>query len=256
MDAKIKMSVREIADKFSVFDTDESFAELVRNDKRKAVQQLIVRHNREMQERKRLHELYKYEYELQAGGNEYIAGTDEAGRGPLAGPVVAAAVILPVGCYIPRLNDSKKLSAAAREKIYAQILEKAIAVSRSVIDEKTIDRINIYQASMNAMYNAIYSLGVKPQQVLIDAMPLNALDIPHLSIIKGDAKSASIAAASIVAKVERDQLMDEYDRQYPEYGFSSHKGYGTPRHLEALHKYGPCPLHRCSFEPVKSMKQF
>lgn len=253
MDNKIKLSVKEITDKLFHSGADADFMELLQHDERKAVQRLLVRYDKELKEKERLHELYKYEYAFEQKGFKYIAGTDEAGRGPLAGPVVAAAVILPIGCYIPRLNDSKKLSASAREKIYGQILAKAISVSRAIIDEKTIDRINIYQASMNAMYEAIYKLDVKPQQVLIDAMPLNALDIPHLSIIKGDAKSASIAAASIVAKVERDHLMDEYAKQYPEYDFSSHKGYGTKKHIEALRKYGPCPLHRRSFEPVKSM---
>lgn len=247
------ISAKEIADMLSKPDTDSEFLTALRSDKRKNIQRILNHYDKEQIEKKRLHNLYKYEYEFAAKGIENIAGVDEAGRGPLAGPVIAAAVILPIGCYIPKLNDSKKLSAAAREKIYEQILQQAIAVSRSLIDEKTIDRINIYQASMNAMYNAIYSLSIKPQQVLIDATPLNALDIPHLSIIKGDAKSASIAAASIVAKVERDRLMDEYDKQYPQYGFSSHKGYGTQQHVDALKKYGPCTLHRRSFEPVKSM---
>lgn len=231
----------------------EEFVQQLRLDERKAVQILLSRYDREVKEKERLHILYKYEYELQAKGIKYIAGTDEAGRGPLAGPVVAAAVILPVGCYIPHLNDSKKLSAAMREKVYKEIQEKAIAVKSALVDEKTIDRINIYQASVNAMYEALYGLKVRPEEVLIDAVPLNDLDIPHLSIIKGDAKSASIAAASVIAKVERDHLMEEYDKKYPAYGFAKHKGYGTKQHLEALNKYGPCPIHRRSFEPIKSM---
>ncbi|MBB5336497.1 ribonuclease HII [Pectinatus brassicae] len=232
--------------------TDDILAAM-RADNRKSVQRLVKKHENEQTEKLRLNNLYKYEQQFTQQGKELIAGVDEAGRGPLAGPVVAAAVILPLNCYIPKLNDSKKLSAATREKIYKLILDNALAVERSIIDEKTIDRINIYQAAMNAMYNSIYALKPAPDQVLIDATPLNSLDIPHLSIIKGDAKSASIAAASIIAKVERDRLMDDYDKKYPEYGFAHHKGYGTKEHIEALNKYGPCPIHRQSFEPIKSM---
>ena len=175
------------------------------------------------------------------------------GRGPLAGPVVVASVILPENFFIEKINDSKKLSEATREKIYDIIRENAIAVNRAIIDEKTIDRVNIYQAAMNGMYEAIYGLNPKPDAVLIDAMPLESLDIYHQSIIKGDAKSASIAAASIVAKVERDRMMNEFDKIYPQYGFAKNKGYGTSEHLEALRKYGPCEIHRKSFEPIKSM---
>ena len=175
------------------------------------------------------------------------------GRGPLAGPVVVASVILPENFFIEKINDSKKLSEATREKIYDIIMENAMAVNRAIIDEKTIDRVNIYQAAMNGMYEAIYGLNPKPDAVLIDAMPLESLDIYHQSIIKGDAKSASIAAASIVAKVERDRMMNEFDKIYPQYGFAKNKGYGTSEHLEALRKYGPCEIHRKSFEPIKSM---
>ena len=175
------------------------------------------------------------------------------GRGPLAGPVVVASVILPENFFIEKINDSKKLSEATREKIYDIIMENAIAVNRAIIDEKTIDRVNIYQAAMNGMYEAIYGLNPKPDAVLIDAMPLESLDIYHQSIIKGDSKSASIAAASIVAKVERDRMMNEFDKIYPQYGFAKNKGYGTSEHLEALRKYGPCEIHRKSFEPIKSM---
>ncbi|WP_196602920.1 ribonuclease HII [Pectinatus frisingensis] len=247
------LSTKDIAVLLSSPQVSENLLTALQIDERKTVKRLLSHYKNEQAEKKRLHNLYKYEYHFHAQGLKYIAGVDEAGRGPLAGPVIAAAVILPLGCYIPKLNDSKKLSAAVREKIYQQILDQAIAISRSFIDEKTIDRINIYQASMNAMYNAIYDLPTVPQEVLIDATPLDDLEIPHLSIIKGDAKSASIAAASIVAKVERDRLMIQYDRQYPQYGFSQHKGYGTKQHVIALTKYGPCPLHRRSFEPIKSM---
>ena len=160
---------------------------------------------------------------------------------------------MPENFFIEKINDSKKLSEATREKIYDIIMENAIAVNRAIIDEKTIDRVNIYQAAMNGMYEAIYGLNPKPDAVLIDAMPLESLDIYHQSIVKGDAKSASIAAASIVAKVERDRMMNEFDKIYPQYGFAKNKGYGTSEHLEALRKYGPCEIHRKSFEPIKSM---
>ena len=154
---------------------------------------------------------------------------------------------------LPKLNDSKKLSAKVREELFDEIQEKAIAVGTALIDAQTIDRVNIYQATINGMYEAIFSLQPAPQEVLIDAVPLDRLPMPSESIIKGDAKSASIAAASIIAKVTRDRLMDEYDKIYPEYGFAQHKGYGTAQHIEALKKYGPCPIHRRSFEPVRSI---
>ena len=206
-----------------------------------------------MKERQRVANLYTFENGCRANGYKLIAGVDEVGRGPLAGPVVVASVILPKNFFIEKINDSKKLSEATREKIYDIIMENAIAVNRAIIDEKTIDRVNIYQAAMNGMYEAIYGLNPKPDAVLIDAMPLESLDIYHQSIIKGDAKSASIAAASIVAKVERDRMMNEFDKIYPQYGFAKNKGYGTSEHLEALRKYGPCEIHRKSFEPIKSM---
>lgn len=253
MDKKIDLSTKEIADKLFADEVTIEFVGMIRTDTRKSVQRLVNRYDKLLKEKKRVQDLYSYEYELQKQGIKYIAGVDEAGRGPLAGPVIAAAVILPLGCFIEKLNDSKKLSPVSREQVYKEVMDKAIAVNMSFIDEKIIDRINIYQASMNAMYNAIYGLSTRPEEVLIDAMPLDDLDIPHLSIVKGDAKSASIAAASIVAKVERDHLMDEYDKEYPVYGFAKHKGYGTKEHIKALNEYGPCPLHRRSFEPIKSM---
>lgn len=253
MDKKIDLSTKEIADKLFADEVTIEFVGMIRTDTRKSVQRLVNRYDKLLKEKKRVQDLYSYEYELQKQGIKYIAGVDEAGRGPLAGPVIAAAVILPLGCFIEKLNDSKKLSPVSREQVYKEVMDKAIAVNMSFIDEKIIDRINIYQASMNAMYNAIYGLSTRPEEVLIDAMPLDDLDIPHLSIVKGDAKSASIAAASIVAKVERDHLMDECDKEYPVYGFAKHKGYGTKEHIKALNEYGPCPLHRRSFEPIKSM---
>lgn len=247
-----KLSIKEIKEMLKNNMNDELIS-AIKMDSRKGVQNLLKAQERLIKEQERVAKLYQYENECRARGHKLIAGVDEVGRGPLAGPVVIAAVILPENCFIEKINDSKKLSEATREKLYEIILSKAIAVSRSVIDEKTIDRINIYQAALNGMYEAIYGLNPKPDEVLIDAMPLNNLDIPSQSIIKGDAKSASIAAASIVAKVERDRMMAEYAKIYPEYGFEKNKGYGTGEHLEALRKYGPCKIHRKSFEPIKSM---
>lgn len=247
-----KLSIKALKAKLENEFSEELLQE-IQQDARKGVQSIFKAYKRKLLEHERIHELYKYEREAWARGHNLVAGVDEVGRGPLAGPVVIASVILPHDCFIEKLNDSKKLSEATREKLYDIILAKAIAVSRAVIDEKTIDRINIYQATMNGMYEAIYGLNPKPDEVLIDAVKLNKLEIPTTSIIKGDAKSASIAAASIVAKVERDRMMKEMDKIYPEYEFAKNKGYGTAEHLTALKKYGPCKIHRHSFEPIKSM---
>lgn len=195
--------------------------------------------------------LYQYEEQLEDLGIKYIAGVDEVGRGPLAGPVVVAAVILPLNLRIKGINDSKKLSLKKRNELYKIILNEALAVNISFIDERVIDEINIYEATKKGMLEAISGLKIKPEHVLIDAMPLRELAIAHTSIIHGDALSASIGAASIIAKVTRDEYMDKMDIKYPNYGFKHHKGYCTKEHLEALEKYGPCEIHRKSFAPVK-----
>lgn len=187
------------------------------------------------------------EYEKKYGNFEYICGIDEAGRGPLAGPVVAGAVILDKNTEILYLNDSKKLSEKKREALFDEIMEKALAVGVGIVDEKTIDDINILQATYKAMQMAIDNLKVKPQVLLNDAVIIPDVDIPQEKIIKGDAKSVSIAAASIIAKVTRDRLMLEYDETYPEYGFGGHKGYGTAAHIAKIKEIGPCPIHRRSF---------
>jgi len=192
--------------------------------------------------------MYSFETRLLTSGFKYIAGTDEVGRGPLAGPVVCAAVILNPKVTIEGLNDSKKLSEKKRELLSKEIKEKALAYSIVYIDVKTIDQINIYQASKKGMLDAISQLKIKPDFVLSDAMPLG--DIPHESIIKGDTLSASIAAASIIAKVERDNHMVELSRTYPNYGFERHKGYPTKMHLEALDQYGVLPIHRKTYKPI------
>ncbi len=194
--------------------------------------------------------MYEFERELLNKGHNYIAGCDEVGRGPLAGPVVAAAVILDPFNKIEGLNDSKKLSEKKRNRLSKEIKEKAIAYKITYIYPKEIDKINIYQASKKAMIESILALDVKPSFVLSDAMPLKELGIPYLSIIKGDTKSATIAAASIIAKVDRDNYMIELGKKYPEYGFDKHKGYPTKMHLEALKKYGVLDIYRKTYKPV------
>lgn len=243
----------ELEQLFLLDAVDPALLAQCRMDSRKAVARLVRRHDRAQEERKRMLALYAYEHTAWERGHARVAGVDEAGRGPLAGPVSVAAVILPHDLFLPKLNDSKKLSPKVREALFAEIQEKAIAVSSVFVDAKTIDRVNIYQATINGMYEAVFSLDEEPQEVLVDAVRLENLPMDSQSIIKGDAKSASIAAASIIAKVTRDRLMDEYDKLYPEYGFAKHKGYGTAEHIAALKKYGPCPIHRVSFEPVRSM---
>jgi len=187
------------------------------------------------------------EYERRYCAYTYICGVDEAGRGPFAGPVVAGAVILDPGKEILYLNDSKKLSEKKREELYEEIMEKAISVGVGMVDNKVIDEINILQATYLAMQKAIAALDPQPDFILADAVTIPGITIPQTGIIKGDAKSVSIAAGSIIAKVTRDRLCLEYDRLYPEYGFASHKGYGTAAHIEAIRKYGPLDIHRRSF---------
>ena len=195
----------------------------------------------------------EYENELYNKNIELIAGVDEVGRGPLVGPVVAAAVILPKDFYMKEINDSKQLSEKKRDKLYPIIMENAISVGIGVVNEKIIDEINILEATKKAMKEAINNLTIKPEHLLIDAVKLN-IDIPFTSIIKGDAKSQSIAAASIIAKVYRDKLMYELDKKYPEYDFANNKGYGTKKHIEAIKKYGVLEEHRKTFKPVSEYK--
>lgn len=195
----------------------------------------------------------EYENELYSKGIELIAGIDEVGRGPLVGPVVAAAVILPNGFYMEEIKDSKKLTERQRDKLYPIIMENAISVGIGVVSEKIIDKINILEATKMAMKEAINNLKVKPDYLLIDAVKLN-IDIPYTAIIKGDGKSESIAAASIIAKVYRDRLMYELDKLHPEYDFANNKGYGTKKHIEAIKKYGVLKEHRMTFKPVSDLK--
>ena len=225
-------------------------------DSRSGVIQAIAKRKKEIQKRldedERLEGMLAYEKECYAREIELIAGVDEVGRGPLAGPVVAAAVILPKGCKISGLNDSKKIPKSKHKEIYEAVLQNAIAIGIGVKDNHVIDQVNIYEATKLAMMEAIGQLEPQPQHLLIDAMKLD-LPISQTSIIKGDANSLSIAAASIVAKVTRDQMMEEFDREYPGYDFAQNAGYGTAKHLAGLDKLGVTPIHRRSFEPVKSM---
>lgn len=196
----------------------------------------------------RLIELKKIEEEIYGQGNELICGIDEAGRGPLAGPVVVAAVIMPKNSMIEGVNDSKKISEKKRELLYEKIIEEAITYGVGIIDQKEIDKINILNATKEGLTMAVGELDPKPNLIIVDALnKINTLGIPYKSIVKGDAKCYSIAAASIIAKVTRDRIMRQWDEVYPQYGFSKHKGYGTAEHIKAIKEYGICPLHRMSF---------
>lgn len=226
-----------------------SFVEKHRNDERTAVKALVNKAQKQILDyEKELQRTEKMKYfEKKYADYEYICGIDEVGRGPLAGPVVTGAVILPKDCDILYLNDSKKLSEKKREELYDVIMEKAICVSFGYNSPERIDEINILNATLEAMGNSVRAMNPQPTILLNDAVKIPGIDIKQVPIIKGDAQSISIAAASIVAKVKRDRMMVEYDEIYPEYGFKSNKGYGSAEHIEALKKYGPTPIHRRSF---------
>ena len=250
-------TIKEVKECLAMIDElDHPLFEELILDGRAGVQAAISKRKRELQkqvdEDLRLEKMLAYEKELYTQGIQLIAGVDEVGRGPLAGPVVAAAVILPENCKIPGLNDSKKIPKSKHHAIYQAVLDQALSVGIGVKDNQVIDQVNIYEATKLAMMEAIGQLEPQPQHLLIDAMKLD-LPIPQTSIIKGDANSLSIAAASIVAKVTRDQMMAVYDQEYPGYDFAQNAGYGTSNHLEGLEKHGVTPIHRRSFEPVKSM---
>ena len=196
----------------------------------------------------RLKNLKKDEESLYSSKIKYICGIDEAGRGPLAGPVVVGAVILPVDSLIEGVNDSKKISEKKRERVFEEIVSTAISYSTGIVDQRTIDEINILNATKLAVKKAIEGLEIKPDLILVDALTgIETFGIPYKSIIKGDAKEYSIAVASIIAKVTRDRMMLEWDKVFPEYGFAKHKGYGTASHIQALKENGPCMLHRKTF---------
>lgn len=240
----IKM-IFQAADTMKLPELIEQYAK----DQRSGVQALVKSAQKRLdalsREKERTELMKRYEYEY--AGYTYICGIDEVGRGPLAGPVVAGAVILPKDCDILYLNDSKQLSEKKREELYDIIMEKAVATGLGYVAPERIDEINILQATYEAMRQAINSLQVKPNLLLNDAVTIPGVDIRQIPIIKGDAKSISIAAASIMAKVTRDRLMVQYDEIFPEYGFAGNKGYGSQAHIEAIKKYGPTPIHRRSF---------
>lgn len=206
-------------------------------------------------DRERVEKLYKYEAQARAGGFKLIAGVDEAGRGSLVGAVMVAAVILPENLYLERLDDSKKLSAKVREVLYDQIISAAISWNVVGVEVNEIDTLNIYKATLAGMKRAVEGLDVKPDFVLTDAMRVEFDGIKSLSIVHGDRLSASIAAASIIAKVTRDRETDKWAKIYPGYGFEHNRGYGTREHIAAIEKFGPCPIHRKSFNPVKSLSE-
>ena len=218
-------------------------------DERSGVKKLVLKAEKEIEAYNK--EVARTEnlkfFENKNSDYNYICGIDEVGRGPLAGPVVAGAVILPKDCDILYINDSKKLTAAKREELFQIIMEKAVSAKTALVSPQYIDKVNILQATYEAMRKAIATLDVKPDILLNDAVNIPLVNIKQVPIIKGDAKSISIGAASIIAKVTRDAMMVEYDKIYPEYDFASNKGYGSAKHIEALKKYGPCPIHRRSF---------
>ena len=244
-------SIKDIKVEFENASQDEikELYEKYASDERSGVKNIILKYKKQeekiLKERERL--ALMHEFENKYDNHQFICGIDEAGRGPLAGPVVAGAVILPKDCEILYLNDSKKLSAKKRDELYDEIMAKAVATGVGIVSPARIDEINILQATYEAMRIAVSKLGNEPDILLNDAVIIPGLNMKQVSIIKGDAKSVSIAAASIIAKVTRDRLMLEYDKIMPEYHFAGNKGYGSAEHIEAIKKYGPSPIHRSTF---------
>ncbi|MBW8008200.1 ribonuclease HII [Lactobacillus helveticus] len=245
------MTIKEVKELLSTDVTEDQLAELEK-DPRVGVQKLIISYRKKqaklLAKKQAFLERFSYEKQFWQKG-ELVAGVDEVGRGPLAGPVVTAAVIIDPNFDLLEVNDSKKLSPEKRLQLYPKILSEAVSVGIGVKSAAVIDQINIYEADRQAMAQAVKALDVKPNALLVDAMNV-PVDLPQIELIKGDAKSNSIAAASIVAKVFRDKLMDDYDKIYPQYGFPRNAGYGTKEHIDALKKYGPTPIHRKTFAPV------
>ena len=250
------MTINEIKELLSHEPTAELIAELAQ-DKRVAVQKLLQSYHKRIEKaalkKERFYKMLSYERQYYGEGAKLIAGVDEAGRGPLAGPLVIAAVILPEDVFISGLNDSKQISASKRDKLYDEVLQKAISVSVNIVSISNIDELNIYRATQVGMSEVLLSLDVRPDVALIDAMPVEAEDIKTVSLVHGDALSASIAAASIVAKVTRDRIMEKLAVLYPAYGFAGNKGYGSKEYMQAIKNEGATSWHRRSYEPVKSM---
>lgn len=247
-----KLTISEVKDLLqNTHIVSEDLLNALRRDNRKGIQVLLKKYYREQEILRRKNDnakkLLQYEKRIWSQGYINIGGVDEAGRGPLAGPVVSACVILPKNLIIVEIDDSKKLSAAKREELYNRIFNNAYAIGIGIVENKRIDEINIYNATKEAMIQAVLASKQQPDFLLLDAMNLKELPIPQLSVIKGDSKSQSVAAASIIAKVTRDRIMEGFAKLYPQYGFEKHKGYGTKEHVEAIRKYGTTPIHRLSF---------
>ncbi|WP_434737604.1 ribonuclease HII [Limosilactobacillus sp.] len=248
-------TIRQIKDRLAaITNPADPYVIALRDDPRKGVQQALAQHQRRLERQAAalaaFHQRFRYEQALWQRGCTYVAGMDEVGRGPLAGPVVTCAVILKPSFDLVGVTDSKQLTKHEREQLYLQIVNEAVEVSIAVNDREAIDRLNIYAATQDAMIRAVNNLHHRPQHLIVDAVPLK-IPIPQTTLIKGDQKSISVAAASIVAKEYRDHLMRDYDRVYPGYGFAENMGYGTKEHLAGLAKYGVTPIHRHSFSPVK-----
>ena len=247
----MKRSIGEISELYKQADITKlpAFIEEFNEDERSGVKALVKKAQKRLddlqKEKNRMYEMFSYERKYVE--YEFICGVDEVGCGPLAGPVVSAAVILPKDCDILYLNDSKKLSENKREEIFDEIMEKAVSVGVGFATPERIDEINIRQADFEAMRMALSKLSVEPDFIMVDGYPIGGIDKKQISIVKGDAKSASIAAASIIAKVTRDRLMSEYDEVFPGYGFASNKGYGSAEHIQAIKEKGPTPIHRKTF---------
>lgn len=250
------MNITEVRELLLGEPTEEQLADLGR-DERVGVKKLLAAYfKRKRQaevERERFYKMLSYERQCYSEGAKLIAGVDEAGRGPLAGPLVIAAVILPEDVFISGLNDSKQLSAGKRDRLYDEVLQKALAVSVNIVSVSNIDELNIYRATQQGMAEVLLHLDIKPDVALVDAMPVEAGSIKTVALVHGDALSASIAAASIIAKVTRDRIMEKLAALYPAYGFAGNKGYGSREHMQAIDYEGATIWHRRSYEPVKSM---
>jgi len=262
--AQIKEYIGQLARQLSpnsehdeVYKAFKDIIACLEKDSRKGSKSLIRSANRILESHNHWQQMMAHEKELIEKGYKLIAGVDEAGRGPLAGPVVAASVILDYNTFIPGINDSKKLSESQRESLYVKIQQKSIAVGIGIVDVATIDRINILRASLEAMCQAVQTLPIQPNFLLVDGLYCPNINLPMKPLVRGDSLSLAIASASIIAKVTRDRMMDSYDETYPQYGFSQNKGYPTPDHLSALKRFGPCEIHRRSFAPVaEKLTQF
>lgn len=251
------MKISEVKELLAGEPTAEQLATL-KDDERSGVQRLLASYYKRLEkeelERERFDKMLTFEKEYYAQGMQYVAGVDEAGRGPLAGPLVIAAVILPQDVFISGLNDSKQISAVKRDKLYDEIIAKAVAIEVNIVSVSNIDKYNIYSATQRGMAEVLEHLPVRPQVALIDAMPVQVKDMETVPIVHGDALSVSIAAASIIAKVTRDRIMERLDEKFPAYGFANNKGYGSGAHMQAIAEFGATRWHRRSYEPVKSMQ--